>query len=87
MFISFPAIADERVELGSLASSSRNDALSDKHVESIAKRAFQRIMIECKFNSYYDEPNIVYLTQTVLLETTMWKATKMGHICGHRRNS
>ena len=32
MFISFPAIVDERVELGSLASSSRNDALSDKHV-------------------------------------------------------
>ena len=28
MFISFAAIVDERVELGSLASSSRNDALS-----------------------------------------------------------
>ncbi len=32
MFISFAAIVDERVELGSLASSSRNDALSDQHV-------------------------------------------------------
>ena len=32
MFISFPVIADEWVELGSLASSSRNDALSDKRV-------------------------------------------------------
>ena len=32
MFISFAAIVDERVELGSLASSSRNDALSDPHV-------------------------------------------------------
>ena len=28
MFISFPFIADERVELGELASSLRNDALS-----------------------------------------------------------
>ena len=37
MSISFPVIADEWVELVSLASSSRNDALSDKHVESIAK--------------------------------------------------
>ena len=33
MFIgNLPAIADEWVELGSLASSSRNDALSDKRV-------------------------------------------------------
>ena len=32
MFISFPVIADEWVELGSLASSSRNDAFSDQHV-------------------------------------------------------
>ena len=31
MFISFPVIADEWVELDSLASSSRNDALSDKY--------------------------------------------------------
>ena len=30
MSISFPAIADERVELGSLASSSRNDAFGDQ---------------------------------------------------------
>ncbi len=32
MFISFPVIADERVELGELASSLRNDALRDKRV-------------------------------------------------------
>ena len=32
MFISFPVIVDERVELGSLAFSSRNDAVSDQHV-------------------------------------------------------
>ena len=32
MFISFPAILSEWVELGSLAFSSRNDALSDQHV-------------------------------------------------------
>ena len=32
MFISFPVIADEWVELGSLAFSSRNDALSDKYI-------------------------------------------------------
>ena len=32
MSVSFPAIADERVELGALASSSRNDVLSDKYV-------------------------------------------------------
>ena len=32
MFISFRVIADERVALGSLASSLRNDALSDQHV-------------------------------------------------------
>ena len=32
MFISFPAIFDERVELDLLAFSSRNDALSDKQV-------------------------------------------------------
>ena len=32
MFISFGAIVDEWVALGSLASSSRNDALSDQHV-------------------------------------------------------
>ena len=37
MFISFPVIADERIELGSLASSLRNDVLSDKRVPSIAK--------------------------------------------------
>ena len=30
MSISFPAIADEWVELGSLASSSRNDAFGDQ---------------------------------------------------------
>ncbi len=32
MSISFPVIANERVELGWLASSSRNDALRDKRV-------------------------------------------------------
>ena len=32
MFISFPAIVSERVELGSLAFSSRNDAFSDQRV-------------------------------------------------------
>ena len=32
MFISFPVIVEEWVELGSLASSSRNDALSDKYI-------------------------------------------------------
>ena len=37
MFISFPAIVSERIKLSSLASSLRNDALGDKHVESIAK--------------------------------------------------
>ena len=37
MFISFPAMVSERIELSSLASSLKNDALSDKHVESIAK--------------------------------------------------
>ena len=35
MFISFPAIVAEWVGLGSLASSSRNDAFSDKCVQSI----------------------------------------------------
>jgi len=38
MFISFPAIVFEWIELSSLASSLRNDALSDKHAKSIAKR-------------------------------------------------
>lgn len=37
MFISFPAMVYQWVKLVSLASSLRNDALSDKHVESIAK--------------------------------------------------
>ena len=37
MFIGFRVIADEQVELGWLASSLKNDALSDKCVESIAK--------------------------------------------------
>ena len=37
MFIRFPAIVSERIELSSLASSLRNDALDDKHVESIAQ--------------------------------------------------
>ena len=37
MFIRFPAIVSEWVKLSSLASSLRNDAFSDKHVESIAK--------------------------------------------------
>jgi hypothetical protein len=32
MFISFRVIADEWVELGSLASSSRNDAFGDQRV-------------------------------------------------------
>ena len=32
MFIGFPVIVDEWVALGSRASSSRNDALSDPHV-------------------------------------------------------
>ena len=32
MFISFPTIVAEWVELSSLASSLRNDAVSDKHV-------------------------------------------------------
>ena len=37
MFINFPVIVDERVELGERVSSSRNAALGDKRVESIAK--------------------------------------------------
>ena len=37
MFISFRAIVSEWIELSSLALSWGNDALSDKHVESIAK--------------------------------------------------
>ena len=37
MFISFPAIVAEWVALDSLASSSINEVLSDKCVESIAK--------------------------------------------------
>ena len=32
MFISFPTIVDERVELGSLTSLSRNNVLRDKRV-------------------------------------------------------
>ena len=43
--------------------------------------AFQRIMIECKLDSYYDEPNIVYLTQTVLPETAitvLFLAVRLG---------
>ena len=32
MFISFPVIANEGIELDSLAFSLRNDALSDQHV-------------------------------------------------------
>ena len=32
MFIGFPATSNERVELNSLTSSLRNDALSDQHV-------------------------------------------------------
>jgi len=38
MFIGFPAIISEWVELDSPALSLRNDALSDKHAKSIAKR-------------------------------------------------
>lgn len=37
MFIDFPATISQRVALGSLTSSLRNDALNDKHVQSIAK--------------------------------------------------
>jgi len=32
MFIDFPVVVSQWVKLGSLASSLRNDALSDKHV-------------------------------------------------------
>ena len=35
MFISFPALVDEWVALGSLASSLKNDALSDQHVYKV----------------------------------------------------
>ena len=37
MFISFATIVDEWVEFGSLASSLRNDAVSDKHVLKYSK--------------------------------------------------
>ena len=37
MFISFPAMVSEWIELSSLAFSLKNDVLGDKHVESIAK--------------------------------------------------
>ena len=37
MFIDFPAIVSEWVALSSLASSLKNDVLSDQHVSSIAK--------------------------------------------------
>ena len=37
MFIDFPATPNERVKLNSLAFSSRNDALKNKYVRSIAK--------------------------------------------------
>ena len=37
MFISFPAMVFEWIELSLLASSLKNDVLCDKHVESIAK--------------------------------------------------
>ena len=49
MFISFPAMISEWIELSSLASSLRNDALSDKHVESIAEpgRTVCRIFKGC----------------------------------------
>ena len=37
MFIDFPAIVSQWVALVSLASSLKNDVLSDQHVSSIAK--------------------------------------------------
>ncbi len=37
MFISFPAMVSQWIELSSLASSLKNDVLCDKHVKSIAK--------------------------------------------------
>ena len=40
--------------------------------------AFQRIMMECKFNSYSVNPTSAYLTLTALLETARWKAGGNG---------
>ena len=40
--------------------------------------AFQRIIIECKFNSYSVNPTSAYLTLTALLETARWEARGNG---------
>ena len=49
MFIDFPAMVSQWIELSSLASSLKNDALGDKHVSSIAKlgRTVYRIFKGC----------------------------------------
>ena len=33
--------------------------------------AFQQTIVEYRFNSYFGEPNIVYLTPTMLLEKSL----------------
>ena len=43
MFVSFPAMVSQRVALGSLVSSLRNNAFSDKDVSSIAKLEADRL--------------------------------------------
>ena len=40
--------------------------------------AFQRITMECKFNSYSVNPTSAYLTLTALLETARWEARGNG---------
>ena len=51
------------VGFGNVSTQSRYDS------DYLLAGVFQRIMMECKLDSYYDEPNIAYLTPIALLET------------------
>ena len=61
MFISFPAIVSERLELSSLASSLKNDVLSDRMSKSIAKPVVKN-EAECSTNwkVYATKRDIIY---------------------------
>ena len=51
----------------------RIDRYPDKENRT-SSGAFQRIMMECKFNSYSVNPTSAYPTLTALLETARWRA-------------
>ena len=73
VFIGFPAIVSKWVEFGSLASSLRNDVLSDEHVYCHRNSPFSEIAIlsQSWFRQFAKFPMAVQVVKKVMKEVTI----------------